>query len=485
MPESKPISSKKETTSTRWHHKSIGQLFQELKDFLAELVDIRDGMDERGSIINIINNKEIKGANALLLMCSIMVASLGLDLNSPAVIIGAMLISPLMSPILGVGLGFGINDKETLFISLQHFFLALIIALITSYLYFIITPFGALTDEIKGRTAPNLLDGLVAIFGGIAGIISITRKDKSNAIPGVAIATALMPPLCVAGYGLAKGEPDFFLNAFYLFFLNSFFIAASTYIVIRLMGFKYKKYPNPKERSRNTIVMILFSAIILLPAILLLREALIDLGEKQTIQDFIDTHFENDDTAVADWEPRKTDSIYYVDIQLIGLPVNQSKIDSCDLALDEILGKEVVITTYQSREIPFEEIQRLKNEVGGFKEGLVSQIDHLQKIQVERELKIEQLENEVDSLQNKVVLNDIFTKMRINYPLIDEIGLAKDFRRANFVQQDTNYIPKEVPILLVKWNPKKSSKTKVRDQEKIRKIMQIEVKLDTLLVVAY
>jgi len=91
----------------------------------------------------------------------------------------------------------------------------------------------------------------------------------------------------------------------------------------------------------------------------------------------------------------------------------------------------------------------------------------------------------VDSLQNKVVLNDIFTKMRINYPLIDEIGLAKDFRRANFVQQDTNYIPKEVPILLVKWNPKKSSKTKVRDQEKIRKIMQIEVKLDTLLVVAY
>jgi len=148
MPESKPISSKHETNTTKWHHKSISQLLQELKDFFEDLFDLKEGMDERGSIINIINNKEMKGANAVLLMCSIMVASLGLDLNSPAVIIGAMLISPLMSPILGVGLGFGINDKETLFISLQHFFLALIIALITSYLYFRITPFGALTREL-------------------------------------------------------------------------------------------------------------------------------------------------------------------------------------------------------------------------------------------------------------------------------------------------------------------------------------------------
>jgi len=294
-----------------------------------------------------------------------------------------------------------------------------------------------------------------------------------------------MPPLCVAGYGLAKGEFDFFLNAFYLFFLNSFFIAASTYIVIRLMGFRYKKYPNPKERRRNTIVMILFSAIILLPAILLLRKALIDLREKQTIQDFIGVHFEDDDTAVADWESRKTDSIYYVDIQLIGQPVNQSKIDSCDVALDEILGKEVVITTYQSREIPFEEIQRLKNEVGGFREGMISQIDDLQKIQVERELKIDQLQNELDSLQNKVILNDIFTRTRITYPLIDAIGFAKDFQQTDFIQQDSNLTPKEVPILLVKWNQKKETKTRISDQEKIRKVMQMEAKLDTLLVIAY
>jgi len=485
MPESKKISSKNEVEPTKWHHKSISELFGELRDFFEDLFDLKDGMDERGSIINIINNKEMKGANAVLLMCSIMVASLGLDLNSPAVIIGAMLISPLMSPILGVGLGFGINDRETLLISLQHFFLALVIALITSYLYFKITPFGELTNEIKGRTAPNLLDGLVAIFGGTAGIISITRKDKSNAIPGVAIATALMPPLCVAGYGLAKGEWEFFLKAFYLFFLNSFFIAASTYVIIRLLGFRYKEFPNPTERRRNTIVMALFSFVILLPAILVLISALTDLREKQDIQAYIEKHFENENTAISNWEPRKTDSVLYVDIQLIGLPVPQSKIDSCDKDLDKILGKPVTITTYQSREIPFEEIQRLKKEVGGFKEGMATQIDNLQKLQTERELKIEELTKELDSIQNEVVLNEIFAKTRISYPLIDAIGFAKDFQQTDFVQQNSSTIPVEIPILLVKWNPKKSKKSKIVDQEQIRKLMQIETKLDTLLVVAY
>lgn len=483
MPESKPMSSKNETATHKWYEKSLRELFAELKDFFEDLVDLKDGMDQRGSIVNIINNKEMKGANAWLLMCSIMVASLGLDLDSPAVIIGAMLISPLMSPILGVGLGFGINDRETLFTSLQHFFLALAIALITSYLYFTITPFGGLTDEIKGRTAPNLLDGLVAIFGGFAGIISTTRKDKSNAIPGVAIATALMPPLCVAGYGLAKGEWQFFLNAFYLFFLNSFFIAASTYIVVRLLGFKYKEFPNPKERRRNTIVMVIFSIIILLPAIILLINALTDLQEEQKVEEFIKIHFEDEDTAISNWGPRKTDSIYYVDIQLIGLPVAQSKIDSCDKALDRILGKEVVITTYQSKEIPFDEIQRLKNEVGGFREGMVSQIDDLHKLQAEREQKIKVLENELDSIQNDIVLNDIFTKTRITYPLIDAIGFSKDFQQTDFIQQDS--IPIEIPILLVKWNQKKAAKVKAIDQEKIRKVMQMETKLDTLLVVGY
>ena len=141
----------------------------------------------------------MKGANAWLLMCSIFIASLGLDLDSPAVIIGAMLISPLMAPILGIGLSVGINDRNTLVISAQHLVIAIVIALLTSTIYFLLTGLLGLgkgfTDEIAGRTSPNVLDAMVALIGGFAGIISSSRKDKSNAIPGVAIATALMPPL--------------------------------------------------------------------------------------------------------------------------------------------------------------------------------------------------------------------------------------------------------------------------------------------------
>ncbi len=173
------------------------KLLDSIREWWKELVDLQQGTDKENTIISIKNNKRVRGANAWLLMCSIMIASLGLDLNSPAVIIGAMLISPLMSPILGIGLSVAINDRDALYTSLFHFGVSILIALVTSTLYFYITPFGEITPEIQSRTQPTLLDGLVAVFGGLAGIISISRKDSSNAIPGVAIATALMPPLCV------------------------------------------------------------------------------------------------------------------------------------------------------------------------------------------------------------------------------------------------------------------------------------------------
>lgn len=483
MPESKNISSKNEVTPTKWHHKSFRQLFEELQEFFHDLVDLRDGMDERGSIISILNNKEMKGANAVLLMCSIMVASLGLDLNSPAVIIGAMLISPLMSPILGIGLGVGINDRETLFISLQHFFLSVVIALVTSYIYFgFLTPFGELTNEIRGRTEPNLLDGMVAIFGGVAGVISITRLDKSNAIPGVAIATALMPPVCVAGFGLATGRWDFFLNAFYLFFLNSFFIALSTYLIIRLLGFKYKQYPSQKEQRRNKIFMLVFSAIILAPAIYFIWDAYQDLQEKQKIEVFINKHFENEFTAISDWDINENEGTIQLDIQLIGNPVSSAKIDSCDAELDRLLGKQVKVTTYQSKEIPFDEIKRLRQEMGGFQEGLANQISNLEQIQQEKTIEIEQLNLALDSVKNvqsKIVFADIFKNAKTIYPAIDEIGLAKEVQRTDFPEQT------KFPVLMVKWKPTKSKKTRVRDQERLKKIIRNQAQLDTLLVIAY
>ena len=480
MPENNLGTSMESKVHEHWHEKTVREILDEIKEFFFDLFDLRDGMDEKGTILNIVNNRRMRGANAVLLMCSIMVASLGLDLNSPAVIIGAMLISPLMSPILGIGLGVGINDRETLSSSLQHFMLAAIIALITSYIYFrFITPFGDLTDEISARTAPNLLDGLVAIFGGTAGVISTTRKDKSNAIPGVAIATALMPPVCVAGFGLANGRYDFFLKAFYLFFLNSFFIAVSTYTVIRILRFKYKEYPNKTERNRNKIFIFIFSLLILYPALTILISTYNNLNENQKIEAFLNQHFENDYTAIADFEPTITDTSIILDIQLIGQPVEESKIDSCENALSLILGKKVKITDYQSKEIPFDEIQRLKNEMGGFQGELSTKIANLEKLQNEREQQILDLNNLVDSLQNKVVLGNIFAETRALYPLIDKIGFAKDFQQTNFEDQD------ELPLLLIKWNRKKSAVGKSRDHPKIIEFMKIRANLDTLMIATY
>jgi len=225
--------------------------FRGLKNYILDVIDLDKGVDKVATIQEIKDKKSMDGANAWMLMCSIVIASIGLSQNSQAVIIGAMLISPLMSPILGIGLGVGINDYGTLLKSLRHLGLAIAITLITSTIYFAITPFDDLTNEIKARTEPTFLDIFIAIFGGIAGIVSIARKDISTTLPGVAIATALMPPLCVTGYGIAHLDWQITLTSFYLFFLNTFFVAASTYLIIKLLRFPLRKYINPEDSSHG------------------------------------------------------------------------------------------------------------------------------------------------------------------------------------------------------------------------------------------
>jgi uncharacterized hydrophobic protein (TIGR00271 family) len=199
--------------------------------FLKLITSIRNGTDVNGTIEEISENAQFRGSNIWMLFCSTLLASIGLDLNSTAVIIGAMLISPLMSPILGVGLGVAIFDKLLLRSAFKSLFIATTISLGTSALYFFVSPLGELTQEIAARTTPTLLDIGVAFFGGVAGIVAGSRLSKTSAIPGVAIATALMPPVCVAGFGIAKTDSSIFLGAFYLFFINAFFISLATYLI--------------------------------------------------------------------------------------------------------------------------------------------------------------------------------------------------------------------------------------------------------------
>lgn len=176
-----------------------------------------------------------RGTNLWLLIFAIVIASVGLNVNSTAVIIGAMLISPLMGPILGVGYGAAIADFALVRVSVLNLLIATVVSLIASAAYFFVTPLSEARSELLARTSPSLWDVLIALFGGLAGIVGVTRREKSNVLPGVAIATALMPPLCTAGYGVATGNLAYFAGAFYLFFINSVFIAAATFGVVRLM----------------------------------------------------------------------------------------------------------------------------------------------------------------------------------------------------------------------------------------------------------
>jgi uncharacterized hydrophobic protein (TIGR00271 family) len=198
---------------------------------------------------------ELKGTNLWVLIFAIFIASIGLNVNSAAVVIGAMLISPLMGPILGLGYGAGINDSKLIRKSLFNLGLTAVISLVTSTLYFLITPLTQAESELIARTTPSIWDVLIALFGGLAGMIGATRKVKSNLVPGVAIATALMPPLCTAGYGLATRNADFFFGALYLFSINSVFIAYATLLMVRVMKLpKVEWLPGASVKWRRAVI---------------------------------------------------------------------------------------------------------------------------------------------------------------------------------------------------------------------------------------
>jgi uncharacterized hydrophobic protein (TIGR00271 family) len=208
-----------------------------------------------------------KGTNLWILVFAIFIASLGLNVNSTAVIIGAMLVSPLMGPIMGMGLSLGINDLELLKNALRNYIFATVVGLITSTIYFLITPINEAHSEILARTQPNIYDVLIAFFGGLAGIIATSSKHKGNVVTGVAIATALMPPLCTAGFGLATLNWQYFSGAFYLYFINTVFIAFATLITVRFLQFPLKHLADEEADKKSKRIITTIVLLTLIPSI--------------------------------------------------------------------------------------------------------------------------------------------------------------------------------------------------------------------------
>lgn len=228
---------------------------------LKHLFNLHEGEQSKEKTLReVANNVDFKGANLWILACAIIVASVGLNVNSTAVIIGAMLISPLMSPIVGAGFALGTYDFVLLKTALRNLLIATVVSLLVSTCYFFISPFKEVQSELLARTTPTIYDVLIAFFGGLVGVIAMTRVEKGNPIPGVAIATALMPPLCTAGYGLAVGNWSFFFGAFYLYTINCVFICIATFVIV-----KYLNYPVKKEidEKRQSLVRYLVSGLII------------------------------------------------------------------------------------------------------------------------------------------------------------------------------------------------------------------------------
>lgn len=241
---------------------------QNLTTLVRDTLNLNGHIDTEAAERSIRNNIEFKGPNAWILAVAVIIASVGLNVNSIPVVIGAMLISPLMGPIFGLGLGLGVSDIQLMKSSGKNLLVMVSISLVVAFLYFVITPLSLSNPtELLARTSPTFYDVLIALFGGFAGILEQCRKEKGTVFSGVAIATALMPPLCTAGYGLACGEISYFLGALYLFVINCTFIMMATYVGVKYFRFRPTEFQDEtigKRTKRLTSALII---IFIIPSI--------------------------------------------------------------------------------------------------------------------------------------------------------------------------------------------------------------------------
>ena len=271
----------------------------QIKRILTIHFDLRqEKEDEQETIDSLKKGVEFRGTNLWVLIFAIFLASLGLNTNSTAVIIGAMLISPLMGPIMGFGLGLGIADFDLVKRSLRNYLTATLFSVVTATIYFLISPISEAQSELLARTSPTIYDVLIAFFGGLAGIVAGSTKSKGNVIPGVAIATALMPPLCTAGFGLATGNLSYFLGAFYLYFINTVFISLSTYIVVRVLKYPHKEFLDKKRAMVVRRYMMVIVTCTIIPSLYLTYRVLRNTVFDEQVRSFVNKELDFPNTQV-------------------------------------------------------------------------------------------------------------------------------------------------------------------------------------------
>lgn len=300
---------------------------------VKEYLSLRRDKQSNDEIIEAITSgTQFKGTSLWILICAIFIASLGLNMNSTAVIIGAMLISPLMGPIMGVGLGFGIGDDTLIRSCLKNLLIATLFSLLASAIYFFISPINEARSELLARTQPTIYDVMIAFFGGFAGIIATGSKSKGNILPGVAIATALMPPLCTAGYGLATFQWRFFSGALYLFLINAVYIGLATWLGTKILRLPHKEAESEEERKRshttNSAWAFVFLIIFIIPSIYTTIGIVRQNIEDARVSDYIQGEFEDlGDTHMLGYELITDDTVPIIQVNLLGATLDAHSID--------------------------------------------------------------------------------------------------------------------------------------------------------------
>ena len=360
---------------------------------------------------------DLRGATPWILIFAIFVASVGLNVNSTAVIIGAMLISPLMGPIMGAGLGVAVYDFDLVKRSLTNLGIATLISLVVSALYFSLTPLQQAQSELLARTSPTLWDVLIALFGGLAGIVGITRREKSNVIPGVAIATALMPPVCTAGYGIATGQWQFVGGALYLYAINCVFIALATVAGIRALDLKRHGFATPAVARRVKSTLLLLALCTALPSAYLALNLVRDEVFRANAQSFIAREFVFTNAQVVDTriDPAKRS----MHVSLVGEPVGKEALANIEarLAGGKLEGTKIVLHQMGDHRV----------DVTALKSSLLSDLlRESQETIRQRDLQLQKLQAELADRQTAQKLADsVNLELRQLYPEITQVMLGE------------------------------------------------------------
>ena len=478
-----PVYSSIETTDKNIQI-NVTRLLETAKKFLLELFDFREDTDHEATIEAIKADISFKGATAWILIFAVFVASIGLNANSTAVVIGAMLISPLMGPILGIGMSFALNDINTFKRSLMNLGTMIGLSLFASFLFFYFFPLSQDNSELLGRVSPDIRDVLIAFFGGLALMVARTKKGTvASVIFGVAIATALMPPLCTAGYGLAIGNFSYFIGAMYLFMINTIFIALATFLVMKLLGFPMYKYANVAKRKRYSTIATIVGIAVMIPAIF----TFITVFKENQVKTQVNNFVKNEVRIIKNFQ--LIDDSYSFDDKVINLNFfnevtegeenilnnqlannsNYAKIKNFQIRIkgSDTKSFSLITTAYKEKR---EELQESKNIVA----GLQKQITDLQETISSLNNRIEQ--DALNKNKKVIAFSRIAKDAKIRYRDIEEIGFASVLSSKDFIKIDT------IPVVTVRWSVQLSDSIIAPREIELRSWLQKELELDTLFI---